>query len=192
MDNEELLEEVRNRLVSALRPSRIVVFGSRARGEARPDSDLDLMVVAAVRGSLGDRALAARTPLLDLRVPMDIVVYTPEEYARLRHWKSSVAGIADREGRVLYGWGNGAETGAWLAKAEHDARGGEIPYRGLPAWETSPDRELEVELPRSPGKADELQDVEVLLHLREREAGQACEPRGPRHWCRKAVPEDVP
>jgi predicted nucleotidyltransferase len=103
MDSEALLLEVRDRLVKALHPDRIVVFGSWARGDAKPDSDLDLMVVAAVRGSLGDRTLVVRGPLLDLPVPMDIVVYTPEEYARLRHWKSSVAGIADREGRVLYG-----------------------------------------------------------------------------------------
>jgi len=53
----------------------------------------------ASRSDGGQRA--RWTPLLDLRVPMDIVVYTPDEFARLRHWKSSVAGIADREGRVL-------------------------------------------------------------------------------------------
>ncbi len=36
-------------------------------------------------------------------VPIDLVVYTPEEHARLRTWRSSIAGIADREGRVLHG-----------------------------------------------------------------------------------------
>ena len=101
LDNERLFEEVRRRLVQAINPERIVVFGSRARGDARPDSDLDLMVVANLHGSLAERSRAVHTPLLDLDVLLDLVVYTPEEYARFREWKSSVAGIADREGRVL-------------------------------------------------------------------------------------------
>jgi predicted nucleotidyltransferase len=103
LDNETLLQEVRRRLMEAIRPQRIVVFGSRARGDARPDSDLDLMVVADIDGSLAERSRVVHTPLIDLDVPIDLVVYTPQEYARFREWRSSVAGIADREGRVLHG-----------------------------------------------------------------------------------------
>ena len=103
MDNDQLFEQVRSRLVAAVNPKRIVVFGSRARGDERPDSDLDLMVVADVHGSLSERSRAIRLPLLEVHVPMDVVIYTPEEYERFRKWPSSVAGIADREGRVLHG-----------------------------------------------------------------------------------------
>jgi predicted nucleotidyltransferase len=80
-----------------------VAFGSRARGDARPDSDLDLMVVMDHPGSLGDRSWEVRRHLLDIPVPMDLVIYRPDEYERLRHWRTSIAGIADREGRVLVG-----------------------------------------------------------------------------------------
>ena len=102
MDNEDLLRRVRDLLVDALHPYRVVVFGSRARGDVQPDSDLDLLVVADVSGSLGKRTGAVRKCLLGIHVPIDLVVYTPSEYERIRTWKSSIAAIADREGQVLY------------------------------------------------------------------------------------------
>lgn len=101
--NEELFTAITERLVGSVPVRRIVVFGSRARGDATPDSDLDLMVVADVGGSLAERSYAIRSRLLDVRIPMDVVTYTPEEYERLRTWRSSIAAIADREGKVLYG-----------------------------------------------------------------------------------------
>ena len=103
LTNEALLETVRTRLVAGILPDKIIVFGTRSRGDARFDSDLDLVVVANLPGSLGDRSRAVRAHLMDLPVPMDVVVYTPEEFARLREWRSSIAGIADRDGRVLHG-----------------------------------------------------------------------------------------
>ena len=61
------------------------------------------MVVADVRGSLAQRSRTVRGCLGELNVPVDLVTYTPDEYERFRHWKTSVAAIADREGIVLHG-----------------------------------------------------------------------------------------
>jgi len=101
--NAALFEAIRSRLVESIHPERIVVFGSRARGEERPDSDLDLLVVADVGGSLAERSRAVRLHLLDIEVPIDLVVYSRDEFARLRQWRTSLAGIADRGGKVLHG-----------------------------------------------------------------------------------------
>ena len=98
-----LLEHVRRRLAPLPGLVKLVVFGSRARRDARPDSDLDLMVVLDRPGSLGDRTWDVRQLLLDVHVPIDLVIYTPQEFDKLRHWKSSIAAIADREGLVLVG-----------------------------------------------------------------------------------------
>ena len=98
-----LLGQVRQRLVTLPGLIRLVAFGSRARGDARADSDLDLMVVLANKGSLGDRAWEVRRRLLDILVPVDLIIYTPEEFEKVRRLKSSIAGIAEREGLILVG-----------------------------------------------------------------------------------------
>ncbi len=75
-----------------------LVFGSYARNEIGPKSDLDVMVVQEPIAGIppfqhGD-ALRAR---LDLGVPCDLIVYTPEQFERLSRERSSVA-QARREG----------------------------------------------------------------------------------------------
>ena len=102
---DPLLDEVRRRLLSDLDPppEKIVVFGSRARGNARPDSDLDLLIVLRTDGTPGQRGVLVRRPLRQLGVAMDILVYTPEEYERYRAYPSSVVRAAEREGIVLHG-----------------------------------------------------------------------------------------
>ena len=102
MSNEDLLSEVSRRLIAAVRPSRIVAFGSRVRGDSGQDSDLDLVVVEDGGGSPGDRSVRVRTALAGLGVPLDVLVYTTEEFERLRKWRSSIVAIAEREGRLLY------------------------------------------------------------------------------------------
>jgi predicted nucleotidyltransferase len=100
--NDALFAEILRRLVPAVRPLKVIAFGSRARGDARPDSDVDLLVVEPGGGTLGQRGLRVRGAIGDIGVPVDLVIYTAEEYERLRCWRSSVAAIADREGVVLH------------------------------------------------------------------------------------------
>ena len=97
-----VLLAIRDRLVSALHPNKIVLFGSRARGDARPDSDYDLLIVSDEPGSWTELHVAARRALSDLHVSKDVVVLTTAEYAKYRRWLSHIAAVADREGQVLY------------------------------------------------------------------------------------------
>jgi predicted nucleotidyltransferase len=89
-------------LVAALAPKRIVLFGSRATGLARGDSDYDVLVVADTQLEPADRMFVANRAVRDLGVPTDVLVYTPEEAARLATWRSSVVAAALSEGKVLY------------------------------------------------------------------------------------------
>jgi len=89
-------------IVSNFHPDQIILFGSHARGDAGPDSDVDLVIVMAVEGSIRDKRLEIRLALHDIRVPLDILVSSPEDFA----WRKEVVGTiewpAAREGVVLY------------------------------------------------------------------------------------------
>ncbi|MBN1606249.1 MAG: nucleotidyltransferase domain-containing protein [Polyangiaceae bacterium] len=89
-------------LVDALRPERIILFGSRARGDARMDSDVDLLVVAETDLPPAQRAFLANRAVRDVGLPTDIVVVTPAELQRLSTWMSSIVAVALREGKVLH------------------------------------------------------------------------------------------
>lgn len=100
--DEQVLAAVVNRLVEGLDPDKIVLFGSRARGDNRPDSDLDLLIIAPSTEKPHRRPIAAYRAVSDLIVPKDIVWYTPEEVQEWSGVKYHLATRALREGRVLY------------------------------------------------------------------------------------------
>jgi uncharacterized protein len=101
---EEIWEMV-NRIVEHFRPEKVILFGSNARGEARADSDVDLLIVMDVRGSKREAQLEVRRALHDIRVPKDVIVTTPEEFEGRRRVVGTIERAAWREGEVLYGGG---------------------------------------------------------------------------------------
>jgi predicted nucleotidyltransferase len=96
------LDQIAQQIVRELHPTRILLFGSRARGDARPDSDVDLLV--EMESELPPRERAVRIDALFARRgwPMDVVVYTPQEAAEQRKSRNSLVSAAEREGKVLY------------------------------------------------------------------------------------------
>jgi predicted nucleotidyltransferase len=108
-DNQEenLLQQMVRTIVGEVAPETIILFGSRARGEAHADSDVDLLVVEteAFSPQRSRRKEAARLymALRGMAVSKDILLYSRAEF---EHWKNSpnhVVGRAHREGRVLHG-----------------------------------------------------------------------------------------
>ena len=96
------IAEMIRRISQQFHPQRVILFGSHARGAANRDSDVDLLIVMPFTGSKREKRLEIRQALHDIRLPKDIVVSTPEEFA----WRKDVVGTieypAAREGRVLY------------------------------------------------------------------------------------------
>jgi len=102
MIDSALIDRVTRTIVERFRPKRIILFGSHARGEADPDSDIDLFVEMESTKRPPERALDIIS-LFGLRKwSMDVVVYTPEEMERFRKIRGTLASIVDAEGRVLY------------------------------------------------------------------------------------------
>jgi uncharacterized protein len=96
------IQQMVRRIVSRFHPERIILFGSHARGNAGPDSDVDLLIVMPFSGSKRAKRLEIRLALQSIRTPKDIVVTTPEEFL----WRQEIPGTierpAAREGKVLY------------------------------------------------------------------------------------------
>lgn len=103
--NRDVSKEIRRMVdlvVARFHPEKVILFGSHARGEAGPDSDVDLLVVMPVRGSRREKAIEIGVALHDIRVPKDIIVTTPEDF----EWRKEIVGTIERpavrEGKVLY------------------------------------------------------------------------------------------
>jgi uncharacterized protein len=100
----ETFAEIVRRIRSVARPEKIVLFGSRARGEHRPDSDIDLLVIEDSPLPRHRRPIPLYAALADLPldVETEVVVYTPAE---VEEWSTASAAFvttALREGKVLY------------------------------------------------------------------------------------------
>lgn len=98
----DVLDEIVGRIVAAIHPIRIVLFGSRARGDAEERSDMDLLVIAESAKPRSRRAAPLYGTLSDILVPMDILVYSPGEVEEWRDVPQAFVTTALREGRTLY------------------------------------------------------------------------------------------
>ncbi len=81
---------------------KVILFGSYARGTAKEDSDIDLLVVAQTKLSGAERYSAVRKLLGDFPAGFDIVVETPQEYLKWRTVVNHIAYFADKYGKVIY------------------------------------------------------------------------------------------
>lgn len=103
-DFETYLATITAALVRDFSPERIVLFGSFARGDQNRASDLDLVVIAPTALPFFDRIGRALEICqgASTRLPVEALVYTPEEWERMIAEGSSFAALVLREGRVLH------------------------------------------------------------------------------------------
>ncbi len=101
-DTRELARLLRL-LVDAFQPERIHVFGSQARGDSTPDSDVDLLVVVSHADQPGYRLdQAARRAMGRHTLSVDVLVMTREEFDRRAPALASLPATVLREGKTLY------------------------------------------------------------------------------------------
>lgn len=99
--SEPIIQEIVRRIVQAAQPERIILFGSAARGEMGPHSDVDVLVVksGAHRRKL---AMEIYKNLAGIGIAKDVIVVTPEDIERYGQCPALIIEPALREGRVIY------------------------------------------------------------------------------------------
>ena len=91
-----------SRIVKAVNPAKIILFGSYAHGQPHESSDLDLLIIMTSEQPRWRRAIPIYNALRGLLVPKDIVVYTPEEVEAWSEVPQAFVTTALRKGSVLY------------------------------------------------------------------------------------------
>ena len=100
---DKSLDEIVRRLVAAYQPERVYLFGSHARGDAGPDSDLDLLVIVPDDAAPERRrSRLAYEALRGTGVAADVVVWTRGYFERRREVPASLPAIVHTEGRLLH------------------------------------------------------------------------------------------
>jgi len=80
----------------------VYLFGSRARGDAAPESDVDLIIVADTRRPFVERFKDFYGLMEASAAPVEMLVYTPEEFRSMRERENPLVMKALEEGKVLY------------------------------------------------------------------------------------------
>ena len=103
---EQMLNEMTVTILRAVDAEQIYLFGSRARGDATPDSDIDLLIVEkepfGPEHSRWTEIAKIRNALLPLPTATDLLVYSVDEVEKWRGSINHIIARCMREGRLLY------------------------------------------------------------------------------------------
>jgi len=98
---KKAIDDVVRRIVQEFRPRKIILFGSYARGNPRPESDVDLLVVMDAPKGESKQSLAIRRHL-NVMFGLDLIVYSPEQLRQRLEWGDSFLQEVIETGKVLH------------------------------------------------------------------------------------------
>jgi predicted nucleotidyltransferase len=102
MVSQATISEAVRRIVEGFHPERVILFGSQARGDAHPRSDIDLLVLVDDGVDIWDVNCKIYGRIAGIGVPVDVVVMNVAYFERYKELIGTVAGPAHKEGKVLY------------------------------------------------------------------------------------------
>jgi uncharacterized protein len=102
MLTEIQLDQLIQVIAKGYEPEKIILFGSYANGDANNDSDVDLLIVKETKLKSIERNREVRRLFANSIAPLDILVYTKQEYSEKKMIINHIANIADRNGKVMY------------------------------------------------------------------------------------------
>jgi len=102
MISDDVLSEIKNRLVSRFHPEKIILFGSQARDAADRRSDIDLLVICRFKGKRRELMVQMDQELSGIEYAFDVVILTPDEFNRDRDIPGTIGRYASHEGKIFY------------------------------------------------------------------------------------------
>lgn len=102
MINDKKLEEIKEKIVKNISPEKIILFGSRAGGEPKEDSDFDLVVIWDCFLNQHQRNMKIRRLFPRRDFSLDVFVFTPEEEKKYKAIKGTILHTASTRGILLY------------------------------------------------------------------------------------------
>jgi len=106
MDIKEYEKEINNitaQIIEKYKPDKIILFGSAARGEFRRDSDADFLIIKKDTPFYGAERIRELSRLIERNIPLDLLVYRPEEFEKRLEMGDPFLKAIMKEGKVLYG-----------------------------------------------------------------------------------------
>jgi len=102
MIDSNKIKEVVSRIATKFNPEKIILFGSHANGTPNNDSDLDLLIVQETDLPMHQRGFEIRMSLRSTMIPMDILIYTKDEFNSEKDNNFSFLNSAMKNSKVLY------------------------------------------------------------------------------------------
>jgi predicted nucleotidyltransferase len=103
IDFEKEIESITAQIVEKYKPEKIILFGSVARDKSSSDSDVDLIIIKKDTPLYGADRIRELSKMIDRNIPLDLLVYRPEEFEKRVKLGDPFLKAILREGKVLYG-----------------------------------------------------------------------------------------
>ena len=103
IDLNREIESVTEQIVEKYNPEKIILFGSAVRGELSADSDVDILIIKKDTPLYGADRIRQLSRLIERNMPIDFLVYRPEEFEKRIEMGDPFLKAIVREGKVLYG-----------------------------------------------------------------------------------------
>jgi predicted nucleotidyltransferase len=100
--DEEIIQKIKDRIVSETNVEKIIIFGSYAYGKPTEESDIDILVIMETDLPIHRRARKIRGILSDISIPKDIIVRTPSEFEEYKDIIGTIVYPAAQWGKIIY------------------------------------------------------------------------------------------
>jgi predicted nucleotidyltransferase len=103
IDFEKEIRSITAQIIEKYKPEKIILFGSAVNGKLGSDSDVDLLIIKKDSPKYGADRIRELSKIIDRNIPVDFLVYRPEEFQKRLNMGDPFLKAVLKEGKVLYG-----------------------------------------------------------------------------------------